>query len=431
MIVVNLTSIPTRFKHLQSVVDNLRQSDVDEIWVHIPKEYTVKTFDPVPVPELRGANVNMVDDDCGPARRYIFAKTGDVTLFVDDDTWYDPMHTKAIVERIRQTGNCWGGSGFNFERYFLGDFSKRQDEQVQVLEGYGMIGMPGQALEAIREELRQTKYYRSDDLIVNSLLEKHGFSRWFHNEGVKQLEYGFQSDALHQQNPEGSHMESYRRTLRDMRLAGHIHFKPTVSYAICVCNEARELEELLEVLMDTIVHADEIRVLVDTGKVTGLVRSVLAKYPVQIHEREFKNDFADHKNYLSSKCQGRYIFNLDADEIPSEHLIRLVYQATVQDTDLVVIPRVNICPGITEADLKMHQFKLNESGFINWPDMQGRIYKNAPGIKWESKVHEKITGAEKIAQVPPNPRGAIWHIKSRAKGRQQREHYLQITSVNL
>jgi hypothetical protein len=198
-----------------------------------------------------------------------------------------------------------------------------------------------------------------------------------------------------------------------------------ISFAICVCDEARELNELLQMLTDTIRKIDEIQVLVDTSKVTTDVRLVLEKFPrAQVHEREFKDDFAAHKNYLNSKCRGDYIFNLDADEVPSETLVRMAFD--VKDLDLVYVPRVNIVPGITESELKQHKFHLNEVGFINWPDFQGRIYRNHPSIRWVSEVHEKIQGAAKIGQIPVQPIHAIWHVKSRAKQMKQNQKYLEI-----
>jgi len=47
--------------------------------------------------------------------------------------------------------------------------------------------------------------------------------------------------------------------------------------------------------------------------------------------------------------------------------------------------------------------------------MQGRIYKNAPHIKWSNEVHTKLHGSEKVVGLQAEPRLALWHIKSMEK----------------
>ena len=430
-VVVNMTSIPPRFVHLQQVVNNLKTHLViDKIVIHIPKKYTVKTFEYSDPPELNGAEVNLVDEDYGPCRRYIYGSGGqDINISLDDDTWYDHHISIKLIEKYLNTGDCWTGSGFNFNKYFLGDFSKIPNESVQIMEGYGMILIPGDAIDKIREEFKELSHYNtSDDLILNNLLEKHGYKRNFYSEDgwIKQLDYGFNADALHKQNAEGSHLENYKKVLKDLKRTGKLFFKPIISYAICVCNEHVELRNLLDTLVNNMIHSDEIRVLVDKNKVTNEVIKVLDDYNsfiTEVHMREFNGDFSEHKNFLNSKCNGKYIFNLDADEVPSGSLIENVYRLTNSEAELVYVPRVNIVLGASDRDMNYHNFTRNEVGFINWPDFQGRIYANAPHIKWESNLHERIAGAKKVVNVSPEPNLAIWHVKSVEKCRQQKDYY--------
>ena len=51
-----------------------------------------------------------------------------------------------------------------------------------------------------------------------------------------------------------------------------------LSYAICVCDESRELDELILFLKTVKDDEDEIVILVDSGKVTDSVRNVLSKH---------------------------------------------------------------------------------------------------------------------------------------------------------
>ena len=197
-----------------------------------------------------------------------------------------------------------------------------------------------------------------------------------------------------------------------------------ISYAICVCNETKELGDLLRFLFDVKREGDEVLVLCDSGNSHPGIDTVLDMFPgVTSHSREFKRDFADHKNYLASLCSGDYIFNIDADEIPQEMLIRTIEKLIeISDPpDLIWVPRINICPGYTQNFLKKHNFSCNENGWINWPDYQGRVYKKE--LRWAGKVHEKIEGAKRSQGLKDIPHLALWHIKSTQKQDKQNALY--------
>lgn len=198
-----------------------------------------------------------------------------------------------------------------------------------------------------------------------------------------------------------------------------------LSYAICVCSESRELQELLNFLTRVKDDEDEINILVNTSKVTDEVRNVLRAYDnLIINERVFDGDFSEHRNYHATKCSGDYIFAIDADEIPQETLIRNV-KSIIRESgaDLVFVPRINICPGYTQKWLDKHSFKVNNMGWINWPDYQGRIYKNIPTLKWTKGVHELVSGSTNTRGLEANPSLALWHIKSIARQDRQNAYY--------
>jgi len=188
-----------------------------------------------------------------------------------------------------------------------------------------------------------------------------------------------------------------------------------LSYAICVCNESKELHSLLSFLVETKDLEDEINVLIDSKNVTPDVELVLAKFSNHIStcSRAFDGDFSAHRNYHTSHCSGDFIFIIDAYEIPQEVLIKGI-KKLITDTggDMFYIPRINIIPGYTEKWLKTMNFNVNELGWINWPDWQGRIFKNADTISWGNKLHERIHGFKKPVQLNTTPQLALWHIKS-------------------
>ncbi len=200
-----------------------------------------------------------------------------------------------------------------------------------------------------------------------------------------------------------------------------------ISYGICVCNEHMELDNLLTFIKE-VGHPDsETVVLVDSSKPCPQVGVVVERHTwVKRFDRAFDGDFAAHKNFLNSVCTGVYVFNIDADEIPQEGLMyTAALIASNNSVDVMYVPRINICPGYTAKFIKTHGFHVNEAGWINWPDYQGRIYKQ--GLKWVGKVHEKVS-AENVQALPTDPKYALWHIKSTHRQNSQNELYKKIDS---
>ena len=188
-----------------------------------------------------------------------------------------------------------------------------------------------------------------------------------------------------------------------------------LSYAICVCNEDKELYSLLNFLKKVKDNEDEINVLVDSAHVTEGVRKVLKHFETDVvqNDRDFDGKFATHRNYHIEKCTGDYIFQIDADEMPQEALIKNLKQILINSTiDALVIPRINIHPGSTDEWIKMYKFNVNEIGWINWPDQQYRIFRRSPEIRYNRELHEMLVGAERVAQVTNDPQLALWHIKT-------------------
>ena len=206
-----------------------------------------------------------------------------------------------------------------------------------------------------------------------------------------------------------------------------------ISYAICVCNEARDLYSLVNFLKKVKDPDDEINILVDSKHVSQKVREVLKHFEKDIiqNERDFDGNFASHRNFHFKKCNGEYIFTLDPDEMPKEFLIKKIKELINEtDTDFIAIPRINISPGYTQAWLDKCDYKINEVGWINWPDFQGRIVKNNNKIKWESKLHERIIGYTNPIQLQPQPDLALWHIKSVDKDTNRWDENHQYVSPN-
>jgi len=188
-----------------------------------------------------------------------------------------------------------------------------------------------------------------------------------------------------------------------------------ISYAICVCNESKDLFSLISFLLKVKDDKDEINILVDTAHVSHSVKNVLDHFDTKITtcEREFDGNFSDHRNFHITQCSGDYIFMIDPDEMPKEFLIQNL-KRLIKDLDgeLIMVPRINIHPGFTQEWLNKHKFHTNELDWINWPDYQGRIFKNTEKIKWSKGLHEVVSGTDKIVYLRTDPKLGLWHIKS-------------------
>lgn len=202
-----------------------------------------------------------------------------------------------------------------------------------------------------------------------------------------------------------------------------------LSYAITVCDESQELETLLNYLH---AHANlkdsEIVVLQDINKTNEEIEKILLKHNIQAYKDGFDKNFANWKNKLNSLCCGEYIFQIDADELPDPFLLNnlstLLYNNT--DIDLIWVARENFVDDITPDHIKQWNWNLDDQNRINFPDYQGRIYKNHPNIKWSGVVHETISGASSIAALPPETKFSILHHKNINKQEKQNKFYESI-----
>ena len=198
-----------------------------------------------------------------------------------------------------------------------------------------------------------------------------------------------------------------------------------ISYAITVYNELDEIIQLLELLKNTKRAEDEIVVLFD-DKGPDLVWKYLQSQEqhITLHPADFKNDFAEWKNKLSKLCKGDYIFQIDADEFPHENLIEsLPHILENNESDIILVPRVNIVRGITENHIQRWGWKVNNKGWVQWPDNQWRIYKNTSSIKWKNKVHEVLDGYNTYANLPEMEEYALYHVKTIERQEKQNSYY--------
>jgi glycosyltransferase involved in cell wall biosynthesis len=205
----------------------------------------------------------------------------------------------------------------------------------------------------------------------------------------------------------------------------------TISYAITACNEAVELERLLDQLNEHIRPEDEIIVQLDTTA-TDEVKQVTEKYNVgteySYHRIIFplNRNFAAFKNNLKEHCVKDYIFQIDADEYLSKNILEDL-PAILEvnpEIEMYSLPRINTIIGeLTQEHISKWGWHVSKDGWINYPDYQNRILKNDPNIKWINKVHEKIVGYKLTAELPYNSGYDLLHPKTIEKQEKQNQFY--------
>lgn len=205
-----------------------------------------------------------------------------------------------------------------------------------------------------------------------------------------------------------------------------------ISYAITVCNELKEITELTNFLQGKIDKEDEIIIQYDTNGVTKEVLDFLTIFgeinsQTKIVSFPLNKDFATFKNNLKKNCSGEYIFQIDADEIPSEYLLQnLKTILTNNNVDIVFVPRVNTVKGLTQSHIQQWGWRVDEKGWVNFPDYQTRIYKNTNEVEWFGKVHERISGYNTFSNFPAEEKFSLYHHKEIERQEKQNNFYNNI-----
>lgn len=181
-----------------------------------------------------------------------------------------------------------------------------------------------------------------------------------------------------------------------------------------------------------------------------------------------EGDFGAHKTYGNTLCKYSWILQLDADELPTDQLMTsllhvIAYADSDPDIDAVAIPRVNRVIGLTRDHVKQWGWQIQptnaivghsplnsanpsvqqyvelykelginafvgpeytlfvDSVLVNYPDFQVRLYRNRPDIRWEGKVHEKLT-TTKIAAMNHELSQGCYLLHDKWIDRQERQN---------
>ena len=68
-------------------------------------------------------------------------------------------------------------------------------------------------------------------------------------------------------------------------------------------------------------------------------------------------------------------------------------------------------------------WRVDEKGWVNFPDYQYRLWKNKPEIRWRNKVHEVLEGHLNFSALPGEEEWCLYHPKTIEKQEKQNEYY--------
>lgn len=201
-----------------------------------------------------------------------------------------------------------------------------------------------------------------------------------------------------------------------------------ISYLVTVHNEGKPIENLLNRLGSHIRGTFDEVVIIDDFSTDETTINAINKFAndhdksyVRVYQHSLNNDYGSHKNYGNSMCKNEWIFQIDGDELPHTELLLNIKDIIRENSniELFFVPRVNDFIGVTPEHAAKWGWRLtpcveyNNRPIVNWPDFQGRIYKNDPKrIRWDRRLHEKIEGHVTFAPLPADVSFSLYHDKT-------------------
>ena len=201
-----------------------------------------------------------------------------------------------------------------------------------------------------------------------------------------------------------------------------------ISYSLLTHNETDSLLKLIEFLVKHKDEEDEIVILddfSDNEKTKEILDVMCSMHEITFEQRHLLNDYGSQKNHLTRMCKGSYIVNIDADEIPHKKLMKNIKPILESNptVDLYWVPRVNTVNGLTQEHINKWRWNVNEKGWVNYPDYQGRIWRNRPNILWKNPVHEVLSGYKEHTFLPAEEQFSFYHPKDIGRQEKQNEKY--------
>lgn len=164
---------------------------------------------------------------------------------------------------------------------------------------------------------------------------------------------------------------------------------PSISLCMIVKNEEEWLAQCLESVKELVSEI----IIIDTGS-TDKTKEIAKQFGAKIFDYEWKDHFADARNFSISKATGDWILWLDADETIAqkdyEHIKKIVTEAQFP---LVVMEQRHYTNDTKHPRFKPvdERYKEEAKGFAGYyPTLLMRLFKNNIGLKFDGVVHETL-----------------------------------------
>ena len=148
----------------------------------------------------------------------------------------------------------------------------------------------------------------------------------------------------------------------------------TVSLCMIVKNEEEKLAGCLESLKDLV---DEI-LIADTGSTDHTI-SIARGYGAKIFSYDWKDDFADARNFIFGKASCEYIYSADADEVLDEknrEAFRILKECMDPQVEIVQMYYCN---------------QLASQSVYNYDrELRPKLFKRERVFIWQDPIHEQV-----------------------------------------
>ncbi len=147
-----------------------------------------------------------------------------------------------------------------------------------------------------------------------------------------------------------------------------------LSLAVIVKNEYLEVQRIIR---EYEKYFDELVFAVDNEKVLQELVSLYTKSCIKFYKYEWINDFADKRNFLTSKLTGDYYLRIDTDDkIVNPERIRPLAEYADKNNYSVVM-----C---------LYYYAKDDDGNPNAVQYRETIIKRDENLYWNKKIHECI-----------------------------------------
>jgi glycosyltransferase involved in cell wall biosynthesis len=197
--------------------------------------------------------------------------------------------------------------------------------------------------------------------------------------------------------------------------------------ALSLCMIVKNEEQYLPKCLRSVEPVVDEMIVVDTGS-TDRTKEIARAFGARVYELEWRESFAEARNYSISKASGEWILVMDADEVLSprdyDKLARVLKDGKSSTSAYSLITRNYIDrPNVEGWRENDGAYAVEEAGIGWFPSGKVRLFPNDSRIKFENPVHEFVEPSlrkaginKKLGNILIHHYGKLNEEKSFSKG---------------